>query len=261
MESSFIDIGDGQIEYGRLEYIRIGAGPQIVLLHEGLGSVAMWRDFPAALAATTGAEVIAYSRRGYGRSSGLKGPRTLDYMHVEAREVLPAFLKALDIKQPVLLGHSDGASIALIYAGSGLPSAGIVIMAPHVFVEDVTIASIAAAKEAYRTTDLRQRLGRYHGSPDDAFLGWNDVWLSPEFRNWNIEEFVPPIGVPILAIQGQGDEYGTPAQVEAIRRLARAPCEAELLADCRHSPHRDQPQRTIELIARFVRHAKARERP
>jgi pimeloyl-ACP methyl ester carboxylesterase len=257
MESSFVDIGGSRIEYVRIA----GAAPQLVLLHEGLGSVAMWRDFPATLVAATGAETIVYSRRGYGRSSPLAGPRAVDYMHVEAREVLPALLKALHIERPVLLGHSDGASIALIYAGSLLPAAGIVVMAPHVFVEDVTIASIAAAKEAYRTTDLRQRLARYHDSPDDAFQGWNDVWLKPEFRDWNIEAFVPPITVPILAIQGQNDEYGTAAQVEAIRRLARAPCEVALLADCRHSPHRDQTQQTIELIARFVRCAKTPGRP
>jgi len=247
MESSFVDIGDS-----RLEYIRIaGTGPQLVLLHEGLGSVAMLREFPVALAAATGSEVIVYSRRGYGRSSPLKAPRALDYMHVEACDILPALLKALDIKHPVLLGHSDGASIALIYAGSRLPSSGIIVMAPHVFVEDVTVASIAAAKEAYRTTDLPQRLGRYHESPDGAFWGWNDIWLKPEFLNWNIEEVVPQIAVPILSIQGQGDEYGTAAQVEAIRRVARVPCAVELLPDCRHSPHRDQPQRTIELIKGF----------
>src|ERR1041385_31477 len=247
MESCFVDIGDSRIEYVRIA----GAGPQLVLLHEGLGSVAMWRDFPAALAAATGSEVVVYSRRGYGRSSPLKAPRALDYMHVEAREGLPELLNALDIKQADLLRHSDGASIALIYAGSRLASVGIIVVAPHVFVEDVTVTSIAAAKEAYRTTDLSQRLGRYHESPDDAFWGWNDIWLNSEFLNWNIEDLVPKITVPILAIQGQGDEYGTAAQVETIRRLARAPCQVELLPDCRHSPHRDQPQRTIDLIKKF----------
>jgi pimeloyl-ACP methyl ester carboxylesterase len=248
MESSFVDLGDGRIEYVRI----VGTGPQLVLLHEGLGSVAMWRDFPAALATATGAEVIVYSRYSYGCSSPLKRPRKVDYMAGEARDVLPAFLKALGIERPILLGHSDGASIALIYAGSGLPSAGVVVMAPHVFVEDVTIASIAAAKDAYLKTDLPQRLGRYHDSADGAFWGWNDIWLDPAFRSWNIEALLPSITVPILAIQGEGDEYGTAAQVDAVRRSAKAPCEIVLLPDCRHSPHRDQPQKTIALIKRFI---------
>jgi pimeloyl-ACP methyl ester carboxylesterase len=251
MPSEFVDLAGVRLEVLRMAAARPGLHP-LVLLHEGLGSVAMWRDFPQALAAATGAEVVVYSRQGYGKSSRLTAPRALDYMQHEACDVLPGLLAALGIANPILIGHSDGASIALIYGGSGLPAAGIVVMAPHVFVEDVTVASIAAARDAYRTTDLRDRLARYHDSPDDAFWGWNDIWLKPEFRAWNIEAFVPRITAPLLVIQGEGDEYGTSAQVDAIARLAQAPCEVALLPNCRHSPHRDQPQKTIALISGFA---------
>ena len=252
MSSSLIDI-DGV----RLEVLRIAAAradvPPLVFLHEGLGSVAMWRDFPARVAASTGAETIVYSRQGYGRSTKLAGPRAVNYMDKEGRQILPRLLAQLGVARPILIGHSDGASIALIYGGAGLPAAGLVLMAPHVFVEDVSLASIAAARDAYRTTDLPKRLGRYHDDPDGAFWGWNDIWLKPEFRDWNIEARVPRIQAPMLLIQGEQDEYGTPEQVETIQRLATVPCELVLLQDCGHSPQRDQPERTIELITRFVR--------
>lgn len=248
----FVTIDGVRLEYQRFPARKPGMAP-LVFLHEGLGSVAMWRDFPARVAAATGAETIVYSRRGYGRSDRLAGPRAVDYMHVEAREVLPALLRALGIEKPILVGHSDGGSIALIHAGSGHATSGLVLMAPHVFVEDVTVASIAAAKDTYRTTDLGKRLGRYHDDADHVFWGWNDIWLLPAFRQWNIESFVPPIAAPMLVIQGEDDEYGSAAQFEAIARLAQAPCETLLLPACRHSPHRDQPERTLELIAGFVR--------
>ena len=254
MTAGFADIDGVRLEYARIEG-RDAAAPPLVFLHEGLGSVAMWRDFPARVAAATGAGTLVYSRRSYGRSARLAAPRAVDYMNAEARDVLPRLLEQLDIKDPVLVGHSDGASIALLYAGARLPAAGLVLMAPHVFVEDVTVASIAAAREAYRTTDLPQRLSRYHDDPDGAFWGWNDVWLDPAFRGWNIEACVPDITAPMLLIQGEDDEYGTSAQVEAIRRLATVPCAVELLPNCGHSPQRDQPERTIELITRFVRSA------
>jgi pimeloyl-ACP methyl ester carboxylesterase len=251
MTSTLIDI-DGVC----LEMLRIAATdpavPPLVFLHEGLGSVSMWRDFPARVAAATGAETIVYSRRGYGRSAKLAAPRAVDYMDGEACEVLSRLLERLGVARPLLIGHSDGASIALIYAGASLPAAGLVLMAPHVFVEDETVASIAAARDAYRATDLPKRLGRYHDDPDGAFWGWNDIWLKPAFRDWNIEARVPKIKAPMLLIQGEKDEYGTPDQVEAIKRLATAPCELVLLPDCGHSPQRDQPERTIELITRFV---------
>jgi pimeloyl-ACP methyl ester carboxylesterase len=252
--TDFVEVGGVRLEYQRIPAARPGR-PPVVLLHEGLGSVAMWRDFPARVAQATGAETIVYSRRGHGRSDRLAGPRQVDYMHIEAREVLPGVLQALGVERPVLLGHSDGGSIALIYAGSGHPTAGLVLMAPHVFVEDVTVASIAAAKETYRTTDLPKRLGRYHDDPDHVFWGWNDIWLLPAFRQWNIEAVVPPIAAPMLVIQGADDEYGTSAQLDAIARLARSLCEPVLLSDCKHSPHRDQPERTLQLVTAFVQKA------
>lgn len=251
MASEFIDV-DGV----RLEYVRIAgrdsAIPPLVFLHEGLGSVAMWRDFPARVAAATGAETIVYSRRGYGRSARLDGPRAVDYMHREAQEVLPHLLGRLGLVRPILIGHSDGASIALIYAGTALPAAGVVLIAPHVFVEERSLRSIAAAREMFRATDLPQRLSRYHDDVEGAFRGWNDIWLDPAFRSWNLEAFVPKVPVPMLLIQGEADEYGTAAQVETIKRLATAPCELVLLPACGHSPQRDQPERTLELIKDFV---------
>src|SRR5690349_11829575 len=240
----------------RLEYERIDVGgadrPTLVLLHEGLGSIAMWRDFPQRLAHATAGRVVVYSRHGYGHSDPLAGARNVRYMHDEALVVLPEFLDALAIARPILVGHSDGASIALIHAGgSDRPVRGVVAMAPHVIVEDISVASIAAARDAYATTDLCARLSRYHADVDGAFRGWNDIWLHSDFRAWNIEEYLPQIRCPILAIQGEDDEYGTMEQLEII---AAAVPDAELvkLADCRHSPHRDQPDAVLDAISRFV---------
>ncbi len=248
---SFVEIGEARLEYLRFPAALPGL-PPLVFLHEGLGSVAMWRDFPALVAAATGAETIVYSRRGYGKSSKLAGKRAVDYMHREARETLPALLNALNLQHPLLVGHSDGASIALIHAGSGHDVAGLVVMAPHIVVEDLTIASIEAARDTYRSTDLGRRLGRYHDDADHTFWGWNDIWLDPAFRAWNIEALLPGIRAPILAIQGEDDEYGTAAQVTGIRDQAPAPCTVTLLPSCRHSPHRDQPDTTLALISQFV---------
>ncbi len=240
----------------RLEYERIEVGghdrPTLVLLHEGLGSIAMWRDFPHLLAHATVSRVIVYSRYGYGSSDPLREPRNVRYMHDEALVVLPELLDALSIVNPVLVGHSDGGSIALIHAGgSGRTVAGVVVMAPHVLVEDISVASIAAARDAYETTDLPSRLGRYHAGVDRAFWGWNDIWLHPDFRAWNIEEYLPRIQCPVLAIQGEDDEYGTMEQLARITAGAR---DVELLKleDCRHSPHRDQPEAVLEAVSRFV---------
>jgi len=197
---AYLDVRGVRLEFERIESLASQA-PTIVMLHEGLGSIALWRDFPARLAAASGSTVVLYSRRGYGRSAPLAGARLVDYMHEEALQTLPALLDALEIERPVLFGHSDGASIALIYAGaSGRAVSGVVAMAPHVFVEDLSIAGIAAAREAYLRTDLRERLARYHMDVDGAFWGWNDIWLNPAFRAWNIEHLLPNIHCPILAI-------------------------------------------------------------
>jgi len=245
------------VEGQHLEIERIAAAradaPTLVFLHEGLGSVALWRDFPAKLAARTGAAVLIYSRRGYGKSDQLAAPRKPDYMHDEALIVLPALLRELGIANPILIGHSDGASIALIHAGSGRFSVrALILEAPHVFVEDVTVVSIEQAKLAYRTTDLGKRLARYHDDPDHAFWGWNDIWLDPAFRAWNIEAYLPGVRSPVLAIQGADDEYGSLAQLDAIERGVAGPFERLVLAQCKHSPHRDQEAATLEAMARFI---------
>jgi pimeloyl-ACP methyl ester carboxylesterase len=230
-----------------------GDRPTLVFLHEGLGSIELWKDFPAQVAAATGCGTLAYSRYGYGRSDVLQEKRGVDYMHREALESLPAVLAARGITAPVLIGHSDGASIALIHAGAQhWPVTGLVLMAPHVFVEDVTVASIAEAKVAYRTTDLAQKLGRYHQNVDRTFWGWNDIWLAPPFRAWNIEDVLPAITAPLLLIQGADDEYGTAAQLDAIARGVKGPVETLVLPRCKHAPHRDQPEATQQAIVRFV---------
>jgi pimeloyl-ACP methyl ester carboxylesterase len=228
------------------------AQPTLVMLHEGLGSVALWKDFPTRLASRTGCGVLAYSRYGHGQSDKLMEKRPVRFMHREGEVVLPELLDKLGIERPVLIGHSDGGSISLIFAGK-YPSAvsGLILEAPHVFVEDLSIASIAQAKVTYHATDFPQRLGRYHANVDATFWGWNDIWLDPAFRSWNIEEYLPAITCPVLCLQGEQDEYGTIAQVEAIR--AKAPqTEIAMLPNCKHSPHRDQAEKTLELMAEFV---------
>jgi pimeloyl-ACP methyl ester carboxylesterase len=240
----------------RLDYERIGGAsdrPTLILLHEGLGSIALWRDFPAKLAQATGCPVLVYSRYGYGRSDALSTPRGVDYMHHEARETLPELRAALGLDDIILVGHSDGASIALIHAGSGRwPVRAVVLEAPHVFVEDLSVASIEAARDAYAATELRQRLMRYHADVDSAFRGWNDIWLHPEFRAWNIEDVLAGVRCPVLAIQGADDEYGTLAQIDAIERGVAGPFERLVLSNCKHAPHRDQEQATLDAMARFI---------
>jgi pimeloyl-ACP methyl ester carboxylesterase len=242
-----------RIEFEWLNGDAAAAGT-LVFLHEGLGSVAMWRDFPARLCVATGLRGLVYSRPGYGRST----PRapdehwTPDFLAQQAGEVLPALLQALGVDRPWLFGHSDGGSIALLYAAAR-PAAlqGAIVLAPHIMVEDVSVSSIAQAREAYLHTDLKSRLGRYHDDPDSAFWGWNDVWLSPAFRSWSIEEEIRAIRCPLLAIQGVDDEYGT---LEQIRGIARRVPQTQLLElpACGHSPHKDQPAKVIEAVARFV---------
>jgi pimeloyl-ACP methyl ester carboxylesterase len=249
---AFITVKNHRLEY-ELIAARDVAAPTLILLHEGLGSIAQWRDFPARLAEATGCAALVYSRLGYGRSAPLKQKRGVDYMHGEALEVLPALRDALAIADPILVGHSDGASIALIHAGARRWAVrGLILEAPHVFVEEVSVASIAAAREAYRTSDLRARLARYHDDVDGAFRGWNDIWLDPEFRAWNIEDYLPRVACPTLVIQGADDEYGTAAQLDAIAAKTAGAVETLLLPDCKHSPHRDQPDATLAAMARFI---------
>jgi pimeloyl-ACP methyl ester carboxylesterase len=229
-----------------------GRAETLVFLHEGLGSISLWRDFPAKVAAATGWRALVYSRQGYGFSDPIAADRGVGYMHDEAEIVLPALLEKLGFDDPVLIGHSDGGSIALIHAGAGHRTRGIVTMAAHVFVEDITVRSIAEAKVAFETTNLAERMGRHHKDPRAAFWGWNRIWLDPEFRAWNIEAYLPAIACPVLAIQGLDDEYGTPAQVEAIARGVGGPARTLLLPDCRHSPHRDQESATLQAVVGFV---------
>ncbi len=251
-EVFFERIADRDIECVRYPSARAGA-PPLVFLHDGIGSVAMWRGFPAEVAAATGAAAFVYSRHGNGWSSTLARPLEVDYMHTEALEGLPELLDRQSIDAPILIGQSDGASIALIHAGgSRRPVRGLVLEAPHVFVEDLTIASIEAAKRTFLETGLKDRLRRHHRDPEASFFGWNDVWLRPEFRDWNIERYLSAVTCPVLALQGEDDEYGTLAQIEAIERQVSGPFQKIILRDCGHTPHRDQHQRTLRAICDFV---------
>jgi len=228
--------------------------PTLVLLHEGLGSVSLWRDFPARLAEATGCPVFAYSRFGYGQSDAAPLPFPLTYMHDEALTVLPQVLTELGLRRVITLGHSDGASIAVIHAGGmqDFRLRGTILIAPHLFVEDISIASILAARTAYETTDLRRRMMRHHRNPDNAFRGWNDAWLDPRFRDWRIDEYVATVRVPILGIQGEDDEYGTKAQLDALATEALCPVETHLIAGAKHAPHLTHPKEVLGLIAPFV---------
>ena len=239
-----------------LEYARWGpdGAPTLLLLHEGLGSLGLWRDFPAQLADATGWAVAAYSRAGYGASDPADLPRPLDYMTREATEVLPDVIDAIDADQVVLFGHSDGATIAAIHAGriSDPRVRGVVLMAPHFFTEPEGLAEIARAKVAFEEGDLRARLARHHADPDIAFRGWNDAWLDPGFRDWNVADVLDGITVPVLVIQGDDDPYGTPAQVEAVSTRVPGPVRVEMLADCGHAPHRDYPKAILGLVEGFL---------
>lgn len=242
----------------KLEYMCHGPAPDeapsIVMLHEGLGCTALWRDFPARIAEATGQGVFVYSRAGYGQSDAAQLPRPVDYMTREAVDVLPQVLDATGLRSGVLLGHSDGATIAAIYAGSVEDHRvrGLVLMAPHFFTEEMGLAEIARAGEAFRNSDLRQRMSKYHRDAEQTFLGWNAAWLNPAFHDWNVAEVIDYLRIPVLAIQGIDDEYGTRAQIEEIENRIYSPVEVEMLADCRHSPHFDQPEKTVGAIAEFI---------
>jgi pimeloyl-ACP methyl ester carboxylesterase len=247
----FAAAGGHRLEYAWHGRARDDRTP-IVMLHEGLGSLAMWRDFPQRLAHATQRRVLAYSRYGYGRSDPLTEPRNVDFMHVEALQTLPELLDILEIRNPVLFGHSDGGSIALIHAARAKhPVSAVIALAPHVFVEAYGLASIAEARCAYLDGDLRPRLARRHADVESAFWGWNDIWLHPDFVAWNIEAMLPDINCPVLAIQGIDDQYGTLEQLDRIERAVRNFRRVEL-AQCGHSPHRDQPDAVLSGTADFL---------
>ena len=246
---------DVVVDGKRLETVRYDddpARPAIVLLHEGLGSISLWRDLPRRLCERTRCTVVAYSRYGYGRSDVLREKREPDYMHHEGEVVLPALLAQLGIERPILFGHSDGASIALIFAGAHPHAArGLVLEAPHVFVEEISVRSIADAKTTYATTDLPAKLARHHANPDATFAGWNDIWLDRRFRDWNIERYAERVRAPVLLIQGEADEFGTTAQLDAIAARV-ADTQTLMIPGAGHSPHRDAPDAVLARVAAFV---------
>ncbi|WP_407157803.1 alpha/beta fold hydrolase [Bradyrhizobium sp. STM 3557] len=246
------------VDGAELEYRLIGPQPSdapcIVMLHEGLGSVGLWGDFPDRLQQATGASVLVYSRAGYGASSPVSLPRPLDYMQREAREVLPKLLDSIGFREGLLVGHSDGASIAALYAGGHQDHRlrGVVLIAPHVIVEDISVASIADIKTAYETSELRTKLARWHEDVDNAFYGWNGAWLDPKFRAWDITDALAYIRVPVAVIQGMADQYGTARQVEIIRDECYCPVEVTMLPGVGHSPHREAGEATLKIIADFA---------
>jgi pimeloyl-ACP methyl ester carboxylesterase len=246
--NSYVDIAGGRLEVVDLQ--GDASLPSVLLLHEGLGSVHLWRGLPQTLHELTGARVLAFSRYGHGESDPPPKPRTPSFMHEEGLEVLPQVLERAGIERPLLVGHSDGASIALIYAASH-PTAGLALLAPHVFVEDICVEAIAQTRETFGNGGLRERMGRHHRDPDVTFSGWCDVWLDPEFRKWNLEGLLPRIDVPVLLIQGADDEYGTLAQIDAVERGVSGPVE-RLVVPGGHSPHLEHPEEVPAAIARFI---------
>jgi pimeloyl-ACP methyl ester carboxylesterase len=231
------------------------ARPVLVFLHEGLGSIRQWRDFPARVAEATGCRALVYDRYGYGQSDVLQeARRDIRFMHDEALESLPQILAALEIENPILIGHSDGASIALIHAGAGHPVRAVAAMAPHVFIEPVCIASIRKAARSFESTDLPAKLGKYHRDPRKTFYGWADVWLDPDFESWDIRgEYLPGVRCPVLGIQGHDDEYGTMAQLDEIERRVSGPCGLLKLQNCGHAPFRDRPEQTLSSVTELIK--------
>ncbi|MGR3564579.1 MAG: alpha/beta fold hydrolase [Heliomarina sp.] len=242
----------------QLEYFALGPSPDkaptIVLLHEGLGCAALWRDFPAKLAQATGMGVFVYSRLGYGQSDAAELPKPLDFMTREAVEVLPQVLDQMGFERGILMGHSDGATIAAIYAGSvaDLRVRGLVLMAPHFFTEPAGLESIRETKKTFETTDMAQKMAKYHKNPEIAFKGWNDVWLDPKFESWNVAEVIDYLRIPTLAIQGRDDQYGTLAQIEEIENRAYSPVDTVVLDGCQHAPHLEQTEAVLAAVSEFA---------
>lgn len=252
----FLDLAPHRLEY-RMVGPRTDEAPTLVLLHQGLGSVGQWDDLPEKLSATTGCGVFAYSRVGYGFSSPAALPRPLDFMHVEAKEILPRVLDAIGFQRGVLVGHSDGASIAAIYAGSVQDHRvnGLVLMAPHFFVEDVTMNAIRAIRKAYDTTDMRARFRRWHADADATVRGWSDVWLNNDVRLWDLRDDLAHIRVPVLIVQGEDDDFGTVRQIEIAQEECYCPVDALLMPGVKHVPHRESPEATLKAIAGFAERA------
>jgi pimeloyl-ACP methyl ester carboxylesterase len=252
-DTGFLDLPPLRLEY-RMIGPRLDAGPTIVMLHEGLGSIGLWGQFPDKIAAATGAGVFAYSRAGYGNSTGAKLPRATSFMDEEAREVLPRVLAAIGFRRGIILGHSDGASIATIYAGSVQDHRvrGLVLIAPHFFAEEMGLTEIRRARKSFETGALRERLKPYHADVDTAFRSWNGPWLHPDFEKWDITETLGYIRVPILIVQGENDQYGTLKQIEAARQECFCPVEAVILPGIRHIPYREAPDLTLNAVAEFI---------
>ncbi|HET6794298.1 MAG TPA: alpha/beta hydrolase [Acidimicrobiales bacterium] len=258
--TGFVAVAGGDLEWARWDPAPPGAragqdaGAPLLLLHEGLGSVGLWRRFPEELARASGRSVVAYSRAGYGRSSPAVLPRRARYMHDEALETLPSVRRALGLDRCVLVGHSDGASISVIHAGVGRwPVEAVVLLAPHLFVEEVTLRSIEQARRTFAEGDLEARMSRHHADARSTFRGWNDVWLAEEFRSWNIEEYLPGIRCRVLVVQGADDPYGTAAQVDAVAAGAAGPVTTCLLDGVGHAPHLEAPETTLAVVATFLR--------
>jgi pimeloyl-ACP methyl ester carboxylesterase len=252
-DQGFLDINGVRIEY-RMIGPRPEAAPTLVLLHEGLGSVAIWGDFAQKLSQATGLGVFSYSRQGYGNSSKVVLPRAVTFMHEEARLVLPKILDAIGFRSGILIGHSDGGSIAAIYGGSFQDHRvlGLVLIAAHFFTEEMGLAEIRRARESFERGELRTRLARAHTDPDGAFWSWCRPWLDPEFTKWNLTEELAHIRVPILLIQGEQDQYGTVKQIEVAQVECYCPVEVTLLPNTRHAPHRESPEATLATIKDFV---------
>lgn len=252
-DSGFLDIGAQRLEY-RMIGPRPEAAPTLVMLHQGLGCVGMWEDFPEKLQAATGAGVFVYSREGYGQSSPVTLPRPLSFMHQEAQKTLPQILDAIGFQRGLLVGHSDGGSIAAIYGGSHQDHrvGGLVLIAPHFIVEDATVAAIVAVRKAYDLTDLRARLGRWHADADATVHGWSDVWLKGDFRKWDLTEFLAYIRVPVLIVQGEHDQYGTVRQIEIAQQECYCPVEVALLPGAMHVPQREAPEVTLKVVSDFI---------
>jgi pimeloyl-ACP methyl ester carboxylesterase len=252
-DEGYLDLGDQRLEY-RMVGPRPPAAPTVVMLHEGLGCVDIWGSFPDEVAAATGTGVFVYSRAGYGKSSPSRLPRPVSFMHDEAQQVLPRVLAAIGFRRGLLLGHSDGASIAAIYAGTVQDHRvrGLALMAPHFFTEEMGLAEIARARHAFEAGPLRAKLAKLHADPDNAFWTWCGPWLDPEFRQWDLTDALAHIRVPILIVQGERDQYGTLRQIEVAKQECYCPVEVALLPGIRHAPYREAPQATLQAVAEFT---------